>query len=112
MGLDRPCLAQMEIITPINRILKGPGVVIPLIFPKVPQSSLIGILRVPQEHPPPLRYHPRDPKKNPITKTGGCQGGPLLRVMFENSHHQPKEKIETPEMDVEPKIGVLPNHPF
>ena len=33
-----------------NRILKG-GVVIPLIFPKVPQSSL-GILRVPRLHPP------------------------------------------------------------
>ena len=37
------------------------GVVIPLIFPKVPQSSL-GILRVPQL-PPPLG-HP--PIKNPI----------------------------------------------
>ena len=37
----------------INGILKsvqGPGVVISLIFPKVPQSSL-WILRVPQEHP-------------------------------------------------------------
>ena len=30
------------------------GVVIPLIFPKLPQSSL-GILRVPQEHPPHVR---------------------------------------------------------
>ena len=33
-----------------NQILKE-GVVIPLIFPKVPQSSL-GILRVPRLHPP------------------------------------------------------------
>ena len=48
---------------PINnndRILEGPGMVIPLIFPKVPQSCL-GILRVPQL-PPPLG-HP--PLKNP-----------------------------------------------
>ena len=42
-----------------NRILKR-GVVIPLIFPKVPQSSL-GILRVPQL-PPPLEP---PPLKNP-----------------------------------------------
>ena len=41
--------------------LRG-GVVIPLIFPKVPQSSL-GILRVPQL-PPPLEHLPL---KNPIT---------------------------------------------
>ena len=39
-----------------NRILKG-GVVIPLIFPKVPQSSP-GIFRVPQEHPLPLDTPP------------------------------------------------------
>ena len=39
--------------SPINhRILKGRDV-IPLIFPKVPQSFL-GILKVPQEHPLPL----------------------------------------------------------
>ena len=48
------------VATFLNRILKG-GVVIPLIFPKVPQSSL-GILRVPQL-PPPLGHHP---PKNPI----------------------------------------------
>ena len=40
----------------LNRILKGPGVVIPLIFPKVPESFL-GILRVPQL-PPPLEHPP------------------------------------------------------
>ena len=37
-------------LTNNNRILKGGGV-IPLIFPKVPQSSP-GILRVPQLPPP------------------------------------------------------------
>ena len=39
----------------INMILKGGwgGVVISLIFPKVPQSFL-GILKVPQEYPLPL----------------------------------------------------------
>ncbi len=37
-------------------ILKGPGVVVPLIYPKVPQSSL-GILRVPS-YPLPLDTRP------------------------------------------------------
>ena len=38
------------------------GVVIPLIFPKVPQSSQT----VPQEHPLPLDTHPpADPEKHP-----------------------------------------------
>ena len=44
----------------LNRILKG-GVVIPLIFPKIPQS-LLAILRVPQLFPP--LGHPL--LKNPI----------------------------------------------
>ena len=42
-----------------NKILKG-GMVIPLIFPNVPQSPL-GIFRVPQLHPP----LERPPLKNP-----------------------------------------------
>ena len=47
------------------------GVVIPLIFPKVPQSSRAGILRVPQL-PPPLGPPPlRNALKNPIS---GCSG--------------------------------------
>ena len=36
-------------------------VVLPLIFPKVPQSSL-GILRVPHLPPPQSRFHPRGTK--------------------------------------------------
>ena len=46
-------------------ILKG-GVVMPLIFPKVPQFFPAGILRVPQL-PPPLE-HP--PLKNPMIING------------------------------------------
>ena len=37
---------------------------IPLIFPKVPQSSL-NILRVPQEHPPPLEHLPENQRISP-----------------------------------------------
>ena len=56
-------MAQIYIY--INRILKG-GVVIPLIFLKVPQSSLYN-LRVSQEHPPkPLDTTPGT-LKNPMT---------------------------------------------
>ena len=59
LGEDKP--AKFQNLKPkSNRILKG-GVVIPLIFPKVPQSSL-GIVRVPQL--PPSLEHP--PLKNPI----------------------------------------------
>ena len=50
-------------------ILKGPGWWLPLIFPKVPQSSL-GILRVPQL-PPPLE-HP--PLKNSTSLFHGHEG--------------------------------------
>ena len=42
-----------------NRILKGPGVVvIPVIFPKVPQSSQPESIGFPQEHPLPLDTPP------------------------------------------------------
>ena len=39
----------------INRILKGPGVVFPLIFPKVPQSSQTESLGFPT-YPLPFKY--------------------------------------------------------
>ena len=47
-----------------SRSLGGGGVVIPLVFPKVPQSSLMESLRVPQS--PPFLEHP-PPLKNPTT---------------------------------------------
>ena len=60
MGLEEQ-INQMYVNIPyINRILKG-KMVIPLIFPKVPQSFL-GMLRVPQS-PPPLE-HPSEPYKS------------------------------------------------
>ena len=62
----------------INRILFR-GVVIPLIFPKVPLSSL-GILRIPQLHPP----LENPPLKNPIT---------VSKWLIAIVHKSPKDRV-------------------
>ena len=64
MGSNSPIQeTEHATLTISNRILKGPGVVLPLIFPKVPQSSRPESLGFPSYLPPPLEHPPT--LKNP-----------------------------------------------